>query len=118
MLGSTKVVSTTLEQLNQESTFIKGLYFNKKAPNTKYHIIAGHFQKTNKGDFWQRLMEKIKNMQLQWIHGENPSDLVVSLQQIQRIPNSFEAKNHVVNCHHTNYFEAKESLKILYTILA
>lgn len=117
MLGGSKIVSTTLEQLDKDSIFIKGLQFNEKAPGTAYHIIAGDFQENNGGNYWQQLMDKLKSRQFQWIHGAAPSDLMVSVEQMQQVPDTFEATNHIVNCHHTNYFEAKDSLKILYQLL-
>lgn len=118
IIGSTSVISRTLEQMHPESNFIKRLYFNEPAPKTKYFLIAGNIQKYQPdGNWWHRFKENIEVKKYQWVYEDTPSDLIVSKSQITHIPASFNAEIIEVGCYHMNYFTEQKSIDVLINIL-
>ena len=117
-VGSTKFISNSLKQMHPESNFIKGLFLNDQAATTRYYVIAGNIQKyQSDNSWWEQFKDKMSILGLQWVYGETPSDLVVSVPQITRLPDSFKAVIIELGCYHTNYFEVAKGQQILLDIL-
>lgn len=117
VLGRSKKISSTLEQMNAESDFIQNLNAGDD-PGIRYTILAGDVRDyQEQGDtLIAKLTAKIgKGALFDTLYQDAGHDIAVSLSSIQGIPDTRlpAPEKDEVGCHHLNYFVSEAGLKAL-----
>ncbi|MGI9628654.1 MAG: lipase family alpha/beta hydrolase, partial [Longimicrobiales bacterium] len=117
LLGRSKKVTVTLEQMDDDSEFIRTLN-GRGDPSIPYTILAGNIEKyAEESDrMGANLLEKVgKGLLLNALHGSPKHDIAVGLDSIRAVSEdrspSPDKRN--VNCHHMNYFASSTGLEAL-----
>jgi Caspase domain len=122
ILNGSKFVTKTLEMMNYDdpSGFLKTLNAGGD-PMVKYTIVAGSIEQYEaKYQANIGLMDKMFGIVANAFNGEKSNDIAVRVLDIEKVlpdAKTFKPVSHQVPCHHLNYFEEKESVKTLYSIL-
>ena len=85
---------------------------------TKYTIIAGDITdyQTLDDAFFSKLMDAIL-LKIGNVVNDEPNDIAVMVEDIRAVPQEMEALKYDVCCHHMNYFEKGEGLRILKEVM-
>ncbi|WPD20885.1 MAG: caspase family protein [Candidatus Electrothrix scaldis] len=117
VLGRSKKVTPTLEQMNPSSEFIQKLNSGDD-PGIPYTILAGDIRRYDDGH--DKLMEKLvakvgKGGLFDTLYHDAGHDIAVALASIQGVANARQPVpvKQVVDCHHMNYFVSEAGLRAL-----
>lgn len=117
VLGRSKKVTSTLEQMNPDSEFIRKLNGGSD-PRIPYTILAGdvsRYDDANDG-LMAKLTAKIgKGLLFDTLYHDTGHDIAVALASIQGVPDVRlpVPLKEVVDCHHLNYFASEAGLRAL-----
>ena len=117
VLGRSKMISPSLEQMNPGSDFIRELNASND-PVVRYSILAGDIRAFQEGSdaLLERLTTKIgKGALFDALFQAAGHDIAVSLASIQGVPEARQPASlkREVSCHHLNYFAAEAGLSAL-----
>jgi pimeloyl-ACP methyl ester carboxylesterase len=119
-LNQSKTITSTLEQMGQNSNFIRNLGLSSD-PAVKYTILAGDITNYDVGGegFFARLMEKIELGIGELVYRGEPNDIAVSVESIKHVDDFRHPAPEKIDlaCHHLNYFQSEASLKVLAEVL-
>ena len=117
-LIGTRVLTVTLTQMSTEGDFIDQLVNSEVKVQTKYTIIAGDITdyQTLDDAFFSKLMDAIL-LKIGNVVNDEPNDIAVMVEDIRAVPQEMEALKYDVCCHHMNYFEKGEGLRILKEVM-
>ena len=116
-LNQSQKVTPTLEEMSQDSQFMKELS-GLGDPSVKYSIIAGEIWRydASHDPLAARLVAQVgKGFAFSELFGEEAHDIAVLVDSIRNVKDSRDPKpdKQSVTCHHLNYFVAEEGLKAL-----
>lgn len=116
-LNQSQKVTPTLEEMSQDSSFMKELA-GLADPSVQYSIIAGDVRKydATKDALTARLVAKLgKGFAFSGLFGQEAHDIAVRVDSIRSVKDTRAPKpdKQSVTCHHLNYFVADEGLKAL-----
>lgn len=117
-LISSRVLTVTLSQMSTEGDFIDKLTNSEVNTQTKYTIIAGDITdyESLKDAFFSKLMDKIL-LKIGNVANDEANDIAVLVEDIRAVPDGMNALKYNVCCHHMNYFEEGEGLRILKEVM-
>lgn len=123
-------LTKTLGQMNTNSDFITNLNSSFVCPKIPYIILAGdiHHPKWGEiaGGFWGRFLEKATIGVGKMVYGQAANDIAVSVASITCLLHpecEQKSDGHKVRlysplaCHHLNYFDDEDSVRILKEVL-
>ncbi len=118
VLGRSKKITPTLEQMNAESEFFQELNVADADPGIPYSIIAGDISdyREESGELVAELTAKIgKSALFDALYKDRGHDIAVSVTSIGSVPDTFEsaAEKKTISCHHLNYFVSETGLQAL-----
>ncbi|MEO0775383.1 MAG: caspase family protein [Bacteroidota bacterium] len=121
-LLATSPLTLTLDQMRTDSDFVTDLYADNDPevdPHTRYYTVAGDISdyKSLSDRRLARFLDKAKLKVGDWVYGEEPNDIAVSVAMIHHVPTPYAAEHHDVTAHHMNYFEEGEGLEKLKELL-
>ena len=117
-LIGTKALTVTLSQMSTEGDFIDQLVNSEVKVQTKYTIIAGDITDYQSLDdaFFSKLMDAIL-LKIGNVANDDPNDIAVLVEDIRAVPEGIAALKYDACCHHMNYFEEGEGLRILKEVM-
>ena len=118
-LDASKHITKTLEQMSLNSPLLKKLSTGDRG-NTKYHVIAGDitdYKDKFDGSPLKDIIEKVLVKLGDAANSNTPNDIAVTVKDISAVNNLPEAQVHTICCHHMNYFDEGESLRIFRDLL-
>lgn len=117
-LIGTRALTVTLAQMSTEGDFIDKLVNSKVKVHTKYTVIAGDITdyESLHDAFFSKLMEKLL-LKIGHIANDEANDIAVMVEDIRAIPDRAGVLKYDVCCHHMNYFEEGEGLRILKEVM-
>jgi hypothetical protein len=115
VLGATKPIMNTLEEMGENSDFLKALNGSDTSVQTRYFIMAGNTKQYILPDEvpMKRIMEKIELAIGKLAYTKVDNDIAVSVSSIKNVPQSKVEKVVEIGCHHLNYFDYDLSMKQL-----
>ncbi|MEM6316795.1 MAG: caspase family protein [Bacteroidota bacterium] len=118
MLIGSAMVTKTLAQMSSESELIDKLN-NSEPVSTKYTVVAGDISNYEniKEVRLARLVEQVLLKIGEAAHTKAPNDIAVLVEDIRKIPAEMNALKYDVCCHHLNYFESEEGLRMVSAVL-
>ena len=117
-LIGTRPLTVTLAQMSTEGDFIDRLVNSEVKVQTKYTVVAGDITDYQSLDdaFFTKLMDAIL-LKIGNVANDEANDIAVMVEDIRAIPESIGALKYDACCHHMNYFEEGEGLRILKEIM-
>ncbi|WP_446010962.1 esterase/lipase family protein [Candidatus Electrothrix sp.] len=117
VLGRSKKVTPTLEQMNPGSEFIQKLNAGDD-PGIPYTVLAGDVRRydTQNDGLMAKLIAKVgKGRLFEAMYDDAGHDIAVALDSIQGVPDVRQPVpvKEVVDCHHMNYFVSEAGLRAL-----
>jgi triacylglycerol esterase/lipase EstA (alpha/beta hydrolase family) len=120
VLGATKPVTNTLEQMKTGSDFLQELNkFTGHPVSAKYFVIAGNTSNYALQDeaLLTKTVEKLKLAIGKLAYWNETNDIAVSVDSIKKAPKTIVVKETEIGCHHMNYFAYQASLNVLKEIM-
>jgi len=117
-LISTQPLTITLAQMSSKSDFIDKITNSTRNGNTQYTVIAGDISdyKTLNDTYLNKLMEKVL-LKIGDVANNEANDIAVTVDNIRAVPQEMKPLKYDVCCHHMNYFEEGEGLRILKEVI-
>lgn len=117
-LIGTRPLTVTLAQMSTEGDFIEKLVNSEVKVQTKYTVVAGDITDYQSLDdaFFTKLMDAIL-LKIGNVANDEANDIAVMVEDIRAVPESIGALKYDACCHHMNYFEEGEGLRILKEIM-
>ncbi len=120
LLGRSKKISPTLEQMDPDSPFIQTLGVNPD-PRVRYSILAGDIRgyEESADPLMARLTAKLgKGPLFDRLYHDAGHDIAVATASIEAVPpgRAPEPVRRVVPCHHLNYFISDAGLRALASV--
>ncbi len=117
-LIGTRPLTVTLAQMSTEGDFIDKLVNSEVKVQTKYTVVAGDITDYQSLDdaFFTKLMDAIL-LKIGNVANDEANDIAVMVEDIRAVPESIGALKYDACCHHMNYFEEGEGLRILKEIM-
>ncbi|MGB5686009.1 MAG: caspase family protein [Candidatus Electrothrix sp.] len=117
VLGRSKKVTPTLEQMSPESEFIQRLNSGGD-PGVPYTVLAGDVRRydTQNDGLMAKLIAKVgKGRLFEAMYDDAGHDIAVALDSIQGVTDARQPVpvKEVVDCHHMNYFVSEAGLRAL-----
>ncbi|MCI5161725.1 MAG: hypothetical protein D3917_06825 [Candidatus Electrothrix sp. AX5] len=117
VLGRSKKVTPTLEQMNPDSEFIQKLNAGDD-PGIPYTVLAGDVRRydTQNDGLMAKLIGKVgKGRLFEAMYDDAGHDIAVALNSIQGVTDARQPVpvKEVVDCHHMNYFVSEAGLQAL-----
>lgn len=115
VLGATKPIMNTLEEMGENSNFIKELNGTDNPVQTRYFVLAGNTKQYILPDDvpMKKIMEKIELAVGRLAYSAVDNDIAVSVSSIKSVPQSKVEKVVEIGCHHLNYFDYDLSMQQL-----
>lgn len=112
-------VTVTLNNMAPNSELVELLKKPVPAIHTIYHVIAGDITnyKQHYDGIFSRYMDQLLLRVGHLVYRDRPNDIAVGAEEIKQIPDVYQTSEFDVNCHHLNYFQHEEGVKVLKFLL-
>jgi len=118
-LTASPYVTVSLNDMSPDSSLVKLLKKPVPAIQTVYYDVAGditNYRQHYDGVF-SRYMDQLLLQVGHLVYRDRPNDIAVGSAEVKQIPDSYQATVYDVNCHHLNYFQHEDGIRVIKSLL-